>query len=122
MHTPREVLIIGGGFAGLQCALKLANDDRFAVTLVDRTNHHLFQPLLYQVATASLAAPDIARSIRQILADAKNVTVLMDEITDIEPETRRATSSSGMVYSYDYLLLAAGARTGYFGHDEWAQH
>jgi NADH:ubiquinone reductase (H+-translocating) len=119
---PRKLLIIGGGFAGLECANKLANDDRFEITLVDRTNHHLFQPLLYQVASASLAAPDIARSIRQILADAKNVTVLMDEIAVIDPTTKQARGSSGTVYPYDTLLLAAGARTGYFGHDEWAQH
>ena len=122
MSAPRKLLIIGGGFAGLECAHKLANDDRFEITLVDRTNHHLFQPLLYQVATASLAGPDIARSIRQILADAKNVTVLMDEISAIDPAEKQATGSSGTVYSYDYLLLAAGARTGYFGHDEWAAH
>ena len=119
---PREILIIGGGFAGLECARQLANDDRFVVTLVDRTNHHLFQPLLYQVATASLSAPDIARSIRQILVDARNVTVLMDTISSIDPAARHATGSSGAVYHYDYLLLAAGARTGYFGNDGWAAH
>ncbi len=117
---PRKLLIIGGGFAGLECAAKLANDKRFSITLVDRTNHHLFQPLLYQVATASLAAPDIARSIRQILADAKNVTVLMDEISAIDATGKQATGNSGTVYSFDYLLLAAGARTGYFGNDGWA--
>ena len=119
---PRKLLIIGGGFAGLECAQKLANDERFEITLVDRTNHHLFQPLLYQVASASLAAPDIARSIRQILADAKNVTVLMDEISIIDPAANTATGNSGTVYTYDTLLLAAGARTGYFGHDEWAKN
>ncbi len=119
---PRRVLIIGGGFAGLECARQLANDDRFEVTLVDRTNHHLFQPLLYQVATASLAAPDIARSIRQILADARNVTVLMDEITGIDPDLKVARGRSGTEYAFDYLLLAAGAKTGYFGHDEWEEH
>ena len=108
----RKVLIIGGGFAGLECARNLSNDDRFEVTLVDRTNHHLFQPLLYQVATASLTGPDIARSIRQILAKAKNVTVLMDEILGIDTDTRSATGKSGTVYGYDYLLLAAGARRG----------
>ena len=120
--NPRKLLIIGGGFAGLECARKLSNDRRFEITLVDRTNHHLFQPLLYQVATASLAAPDIARSIRQILAGAKNVTVLMDEITAFDTVGKTATGSSGTVYSYDYLLLAAGARTGYFGNDDWAHH
>ena len=117
--APRKLLIIGGGFAGLECARRLANDARFEITLVDRANYHLFQPLLYQVATASLAGPDIARSIRQILADAKNVTVLMDEISEIRPGERQATGTSGTVYAYNYLLLAAGARTGYFGHDEW---
>jgi NADH dehydrogenase len=122
MIPPRKLLIIGGGFAGLECARKLANDERFEITLVDRTNHHLFQPLLYQVATASLAGPDIARSIRQILAGAKNVTVLMDEITAIDPAGKTATSVSGSVFSYDYLLLAAGARTGYFGNEAWAEH
>ncbi len=119
---PRKVLIIGGGFAGLECAKRLANDDRFEVILVDRTNHHLFQPLLYQVATASLAAPDIARSIRQILADAKNITVLMDEITAIDVPSKTATGGSGTVYAFDTLLLCAGARTGYFGNDQWAEH
>src|SRR5688500_12372154 len=101
-----RVLIIGGGFAGLECARTLAGDSRFSVTLVDRTNHHLFQPLLYQVATASLAAPDIARSIRQILADAPNVTVLMDEITAIDTAAKTADGKSGTHYEYDCLLLA----------------
>jgi NADH dehydrogenase len=122
MVPPRKILIIGGGFAGLECAKRLANDARFDVILLDRTNHHLFQPLLYQVATASLAAPDIARSIRQILAAAKNVTVLMDKIVAIDPSKQTASGSSGTVYSYDNLLLATGSQTSYFGHDEWAAH
>lgn len=117
-----RVLIIGGGFAGLECAKELAGDGRFEVTLVDRTNHHLFQPLLYQVATASLAAPDIARSIRQILAGAPNVTVLMDEITAIDPVGKTAAGRSGTRYEYDHLLLAAGARTSFFGNSEWEKH
>lgn len=122
-HTaPRKVLIIGGGFAGLECARKLANDERFEVTLLDRTNHHLFQPLLYQVATASLAAPDIARSIRQILAGARNVTVLMDEVTGISPAEKTVTGKTGGTYTFDYLVLAAGARTGYFGNDQWQEN
>lgn len=105
--APRKVLIIGGGFAGLECARKLANDDRFEVRLLDRTNHHLFQPLLYQVATASLAAPDIARSIRQILCDAANVTVLMDEVTAISPTEKTVTGRTGGEYAFDYLILAS---------------
>lgn len=120
--TTKKVIIIGGGFAGLECARKLANDQRFEVTLLDRTNHHLFQPLLYQVATASLAAPDIARSIRQILSDAKNVTVLMDEIVSISPGEKSLTGKSGEVFRFDYLVLAAGARTGFFGNDAWEEH
>ncbi len=122
MPAPQKVLIIGGGFAGLECARGLADDPRFEVTLLDRTNHHLFQPLLYQVATASLAAPDIARSIRQILAGAENVTVLMEEVRSIDPGAKTATSAAGRVYSYDFLVLAAGARTGYFGNDAWERH
>lgn len=122
-HTPaRKVLIVGGGFAGLECARKLANDERFAVTLLDRTNHHLFQPLLYQVATASLTAPDIARSIRQILADARNVTVLMAEVKSISPAEKKVTVASGAVYDFDYLVLAAGAQTGFFGNDQWEKN
>lgn len=120
--SPRKVLIIGGGFAGLECARKLANNDKFEVTLIDKTNHHLFQPLLYQVATASLAAPDIARSIRQILAKARNVTVLMDEIQRITPSEKTVKGKSGTVYAFDSLLLAAGAKTGYFGNDEWEEN
>ena len=118
----RKVVIIGGGFAGLECARRLSNNERFDVTLLDRTNHHLFQPLLYQVATASLAAPDIARSIRQILSDAKNVTVLMDEVTGISPVDKTVAGKSGQVYPFDYLVLAAGAKTGYFGNDEWEKN
>jgi NADH:ubiquinone reductase (H+-translocating) len=117
--SPRRIIIIGAGFAGLACARKLANDERFEVILLDRTNHHLFQPLLYQVATASLAAPDIARSIRQILSDAKNVTVLMDEVLSISPQQKTLVGKSGEIFHYDYLILAAGAKTSYFGNDQW---
>ncbi len=105
----RRVLIIGGGFAGLECARKLSNDDRFEVTLLDRTNHHLFQPLLYQVATASLAAPDIARSIRQILFDAKNVTVLMDEVTAISP-AEKPSRENPVKFSISIIWFSPRAR------------
>ena len=118
----RQVVIIGGGFAGLECARRLANDRRFSVTLIDRTNHHLFQPLLYQVATASLAAPDIARSLRQILNKARNVTVLMDEVTELSTSRRMVHGRSGKDYHYDYLLLAAGVHTSFFGKSEWEEH
>ena len=120
--TPKRVLILGGVFAGRSCARKLAGYRRFEVTLADRTNHHLFQPLLYQVATASLAAPDIARSLRQILERAPNVSVLMDEIRTLDPETRTATGASGRRFVYDYLVLATGAQTSFFGNDDWEKH
>ena len=121
MTGPKNVLIIGGGFAGLACAQKLAHDPRFQVTLIDKENHHLFQPLLYQVATTSLAAPDIARSLRGILSDADNVKVLLDTITRIDPVAKIATSDKRQ-YPFDYLVLACGARTSFFGKDEWAEH
>ena len=121
MEESKRVLIIGGGFAGLACAKQLADRPDVTVTLVDRENHHLFQPLLYQVATAALAAPDIARSLRQLMCKAANVTVLMDEITGIDPVQKEATSKH-RVYAYDYLVLAAGAQTSYFGNDDWAQY
>ncbi|MGJ8726644.1 MAG: NAD(P)/FAD-dependent oxidoreductase [Roseibacillus sp.] len=121
MTGPKNVLIIGGGFAGLACAQKLADDPRFQVTLIDKENHHLFQPLLYQVATTSLAAPDIARSLRAILSKAENVKVLLDTITQVDPLAKIATSEKRS-YSFDYLVLACGARTSFFGKDEWAQH
>lgn len=116
-----HALIIGGGFAGLACAQKLANRPGITVTLIDRENHHLFQPLLYQVATTSLAAPDIARSLRQILSTAANVTVLMDEILDIDRDQQTARSKN-KTYTYDYLVLASGMQTSYFGNDAWKEH
>ncbi len=119
MTGPKRVLIIGGGFAGLACAQKLADDPRFQVTLIDKENHHLFQPLLYQVATTSLAAPDIARSLRGVLSQAENIKVLLDTITRVDPTTKVAYSEKGK-YTFDYLVLACGARTSFFGRDEWA--
>ncbi|MDQ8191044.1 NAD(P)/FAD-dependent oxidoreductase [Roseibacillus persicicus] len=121
MPGPKQILIIGGGFAGLACAQKLADDPRFRVTLIDRENHHLFQPLLYQVATTSLAAPDIARSLRGILSKAENVKVLMDSINKVDPYAKIAYSDR-REYPFDYLVLACGARTSFFGKDEWAEH
>jgi len=121
VEEDKHVLIIGGGFAGLSCAKKLANKPGIRVTLVDKENHHLFQPLLYQVATASLSGPDIARSLRQLMSNAANVTVLMDTVTSIDTAKNQA-SSEHRTYDYDYLVVAAGAQTSYFGKDEWAEH
>lgn len=121
VSAPKKVLIIGGGFAGLACAQKLAEDRRFEVTLIDRENHHLFQPLLYQVATTSLAAPDIARSLRGILVKAENVTVLLDTIQSID-NAGKVARSADHEYHFDYLVLACGSKTSYFGNQEWHQH
>lgn len=117
---PIRVVVLGGGFGGLECARSLT-DPRFAVTLVDRENHHLFQPLLYQVATAGLSAPEIAQPIRMLVRGQENVTVLMDEATGIDLAARRVTLQQ-QTLEYDYLVLALGVRTGYFGHEDWAEH
>ena len=114
----RHVVILGGGFGGLWATRALASTP-VRVTLVDRTNHHLFQPLLYQVALAGLSAPDIAAPLRQILRRQGNVTVLMDEARSIDPQARRVELAGGSL-DYDLLVVATGARHAYFGHDEWA--
>ena len=119
-RDPRpHVVIVGGGFGGLSAARALA-DAPVRVTLVDRTNHHLFQPLLYQVATAVLNPSDISVPIRWVLRRQKNVTVLMGEVDRIDPATRTIALDRGTTtLEWDYLVLAAGARHAYFGHPEW---
>lgn len=117
--TKPRVLIIGAGFAGLEVARKL-KDKNVYVSILDKHNHHLFQPLLYQVATATLTAAEIAAPIRHILRKAKNVGVYMNEICDIKPDRKVAIAKSGREFPYDYLVLATGARHSYFGKDEWA--
>ena len=118
MQLPR-VLVIGGGFAGITAVRKLARA-KVDVTLVDRSNHHLFQPLLYQVATAGLAAPSIAAPLRHILRKHRNVTVLMGEVTGIDTAARRVQLGQRAL-DYDYLLVASGATHAYFGHDAWEE-
>ena len=119
MTLPR-VAIVGGGFAGLHAARGLAHAPCF-VTLVDRRNHHLFQPLLYQVATAVLNPADIARPIRSILRAQTNATVLLAEVKAIDRAARRLELEDGSTLGYDYLIVAAGASHSYFGKDEWAR-
>jgi NADH:ubiquinone reductase (H+-translocating) len=116
--TAPKVVIVGGGFGGMQAAKILANR-RVAVTLIDRTNHHLFQPLLYQVATAGLNPADIAQPIRHILRDAANVEVVLGDISDIDLTGRTVVTRKGRSFPYDYLIVGTGARHSYFGHDEW---
>jgi NADH:ubiquinone reductase (H+-translocating) len=118
-HRPR-VVIVGGGFAGLRAARGLARLP-VDVTVVDRRNHHLFQPLLYQVALAVLSPADIAQPIRSILRYQRNAQVLMDEVVAIDVQTRQIRLASGAQRAYDYLALASGATHSYFGHDQWAQ-
>jgi NADH dehydrogenase len=115
------VLVIGGGFAGLAVTRGLARAP-VDVLLVDRTNHHLFQPLLYQVATAGLSPADIARPLREVLRRQKNVTVLMAEVVALDPQSNRAQLDSGEELAFDYCVLAVGAHHSYFGHDSWSEH
>ena len=114
-----HVVIIGGGFGGLSAARQFRGKD-VEVTLIDRTNHHLFQPLLYQVATASLAPSDITVPIRWILRDQRNVTVLLGAVSAIRPDERVVRLTDGVeLAGYDYLIVATGARHSYFGNDQW---
>ncbi|PYR38979.1 MAG: FAD-dependent oxidoreductase [Acidobacteria bacterium] len=114
-----HVLIIGGGFGGLSAARRLRAAN-VQVTLLDRRNHHVFQPLLYQVATATLSPGDIASPIRWILRRQHNLRVLLGEADSIDVARRRVTLADGATMDYDYLILAPGARHTYFGHDGWA--
>ncbi len=121
MEDKKHVVVIGAGFGGLQAVKKLAKDKSLQITLVDRSNHHLFQPLLYQVATAVLSPADIAIPIRSLMHRKKNVTVLMDVVTGIDKENKMIILADKKI-SYDYLVLAAGAKTGYFGKDDWKKN
>jgi NADH dehydrogenase len=116
-----RVLIIGGGFAGLNAAKGLGGIAGIEVTLVDRTNHHLFQPLLYQVAMAGLSPADIAAPIRSILSGYRNIRVLQGEVLSLELDHSLVVTDFGEL-QFDYLILACGARHSYFGHEEWEEH
>ncbi|RVT90508.1 NAD(P)/FAD-dependent oxidoreductase [Sphingomonas crocodyli] len=116
----RRVVIVGGGFGGLACARALAGAD-VDVTLIDKRNHHLFQPLLYQVATAALSPADIAVPLRGVLAKAKNVRVLLGEVCGIDPDRRQVSLTDGTTVPYEQLVLATGSAYNYFAHPEWAQ-
>jgi NADH dehydrogenase len=113
-----RVVVVGAGFGGLETVHRLGKAP-VSITIVDRRNHHLFQPLLYQVATASLATSEIAWPVRYLLRDRKNVTTLLATVTGVDTTARRVLLDDGQALPYDTLVLATGARHAYFGHDEW---
>lgn len=119
-NRPR-VVIVGAGFGGLAAAQRLAGE-AVDVMVIDRRNHHLFQPLLYQVATAALSPADIAAPIRSVLARARNIRVVLDEVEGVDAGGRTLQLASGAELPFDWLILATGARHSYFGRGEWAQH
>lgn len=117
----KHIVILGGGFGGLALAKGLRNAP-VSVTLIDRANHHLFQPLLYQVAFGALSPADIATPFRQIFAHQTNITVRMDEVTTIDRSARSLSLASGQSVSYDQLVIAVGNQPTYFGHESWPSH
>lgn len=120
MQPLPHVLILGGGFGGMWAAQALKHVP-VRITLIDKSNHHLFQPLLYQVATAGLSAPSIAAPIRHIFARQKNITVLLGDALSVDSATRRVLIAGGAAVDYDILIIATGATHSYFGNDQWAR-
>src|ERR1043165_4178084 len=118
MERKPRVVIIGGGFGGLWAAKALAKK-AVDVTLIDRKNHHVFQPLLYQVATAVLSPGEVAQPIRRILHNAKNIEVILGEAVGFDTARNVIKLGDESEVSYDYLIVAGGARHSYFGHDKW---
>ena len=115
-----KVLILGGGFGGLYAARALGHAP-VDVTLIDRRNFHLFQPLLYQVATGALSPADISAPIRQILHKNRNTRVLLGEAKDIDPKARKLTLVDGATFEYDSLIVATGSKSTYYGNDQWRE-
>src|SRR6266540_6200739 len=118
-QQPHHVVIVGAGFGGLEAAFGLAGAP-VKITLIDRRNHHLFQPLLYQVATAALNPGDIAVPIRRVLRRQDNASVILGEATAVDVAARKVILADGEV-PYDYLIVATGAMHSYFGRDDWAR-
>ena len=113
-----HVVIVGGGFAGLLAAKGLRRAP-VRVTIIDRNNHHVFQPLLYQVASAAVEAGEIARPIRSILRREKNTSMVLGDVVKVDPGTRSLKLADGASFTWDYLVMAPGARHSYFKHPEW---
>ncbi len=121
MSEQKHVIIIGGGFGGISAAKELRNTD-LKVTIIDKNNHHLFQPLLYQVATAALSPGDIATPIRAIFGKHSNVRVILGEVVDINKDEKSLILEDDRTFDFDYLIMAPGAQYNYFGNDEWAEN
>jgi len=119
-NKPWKVVIVGGGFGGLSAAKHLKSGS-VDLTLIDRRNYHLFQPLLYQVATGSLSPGEIAYPLRGVLSRRKNARVWLGTVADIDPDSKRVFLSDGAVIPYDSLVIAAGSETSYYGHNEWQE-
>jgi NADH:ubiquinone reductase (H+-translocating) len=115
-----RIVVVGCGFAGLNFVKGLKNSE-YEIIIIDKSNHHLFQPLLYQVATAAVSPGEIAYPIREIFAGAKNVTTLMGEVVEFRPKNKRVVLGNGETIDYDYLVISVGARHSYFGNNTWAQ-
>jgi NADH dehydrogenase len=121
MSDRKHVVIVGGGFGGISLAKKLKKAD-VDITIIDKNNHHLFQPLLYQVATAALSPGDIAVPIRAILGERKGLKVLLGNVTEVNKKDKFVSLENGRQINFDYLVLAPGAQYNYFGNDDWKQH
>jgi NADH:ubiquinone reductase (H+-translocating) len=117
----KEVLIVGAGFGGLEAARELARKPPVNVTLIDQRNHHLFQPLLYQVATAGLNPADIAVPVRAQFSHARNVDVHLGRVASVDLTGKRVVLAGGLTFRWDFLILACGAQHSYFGHPEWEE-
>jgi NADH:ubiquinone reductase (H+-translocating) len=115
-----RVIIVGGGFGGLRAAQALKSD-LVEVTVIDRRNYHLFQPLLYQVATGSLSPGQISAPLRGVLSRQKNTRVLLGSVEDVDPDSKQVFLADGAVLPYDFLIIATGSQTSYFGHDDWQE-